>query len=59
MEVESAGDILCDRRVDGFGHLQYFGIPVVLPSRLSPKQAFVTDSEYHYNKLIILIFNLT
>ena len=50
--VESAGDVLSIDNVDCLGHVQDFGFPIVLPSRLGPEQTFISNFEHHLNKII-------
>ena len=50
--VKSAGDVLSVDDVDGLGHVQDFGLPVVLPSRFGPEQTFISNFEHHLNKII-------
>ena len=55
--VKSAGDVLSVDDVDGLGHVQDFGLPVVLPSRFGPEQTFISNFEHHLNKIISISNN--
>ena len=48
----SCHDVLSCSWTDGFGHIQDFRFPVVFPSGFGPKQALISDSKGHVNKII-------
>jgi hypothetical protein len=50
--VKSASDVLSVNDVDGLGHVQDFGFPIVLPSRFGPEQTLISNFEHHLNKII-------
>lgn len=50
--VEAASDVLSVDDVDGLGHVQDFGLPVVLPAGFGPEQTLISDFEHHLNKII-------
>jgi hypothetical protein len=58
VEVEAAGDVLGDGGVDGLGHLEHLGVPVVLPARFGPEQTLVADSEHHHDTTNIYYLNI-
>ncbi len=55
--VKPADDVLSVDDVDGLGHVQDFGFPIVLPSRFGPEQTFISNFEHHLNKIISISNN--
>ena len=47
MVVISAGDVGGLVRLNHSGHVEDFGLPVVLPARNRPEQTLISDSKSH------------